>query len=354
MNCAGCSKSLSPEGKQQKCPTCLKLSLPDSFFCSQECFKASWPIHKLIHIQPKKEVELPPKFEGFAFTGPLRPAIVSPYREVPEHIPKPAYAKTGRDEGEKKARASSVITANSAKEIEIMRSVSKLGREVLDLAAKAVKVGVTTDEIDRIVHEACIERNCYPSPLNYYKFPKSCCTSVNEIICHGIPDSRPLENGDIVNIDVSVFKDGMHSDLNETYFVGDVSSDSIHLVNATKDCLDKAIQSVKPGMLYRDLGNIITKVAHNEGLSVVKTYCGHGVGKYFHCAPNVPHYAKNKAIGMMKPGHIFTIEPMINQGTWKDVTWPDDWTSATQDGQRSAQFEHTLLVTDTGVEILTL
>ncbi|KAI2535265.1 METAP1 isoform 11, partial [Pan troglodytes] len=156
---------------------------------------------------------------------------------------------------------------------------------------------------------ACIARNCYPSPLNYYNFPKSCCTSVNEVICHGIPDRRPLQEGDIVN--------------------------------------------VKPGVRYRELGNIIQKHAQANGFSVVRSYCGHGIHKLFHTAPNVPHYAKNKAVGVMKSGHVFTIEPMICEGGWQDETWPDGWTAVTRDGKRSAQFEHTLLVTDTGCEILT-
>lgn len=196
----------------------------------------------------------------------------------------------------------------------------------------------------------------YPSPLNYCHFPKSVCTSVNEVICHGIPDHRPLEDGDILNIDVTLYHGGFHGDLNETYYVGEAATknpDNVRVVEASRQCLEEAIKLVKPGALFRDYGNIIEKVAKGHNCQVVKTYCGHGIHSLFHCAPNVPHYAKNKAVGEAKPGMCFTIEPMITLGTYRDQTWPDDWTSVTKDGSRTAQFEHTLLVTETGVEVLT-
>lgn len=196
----------------------------------------------------------------------------------------------------------------------------------------------------------------YPSPLNYVRFPKSVCTSINEVICHGIPDQRKLEEGDIINIDVTLYHEGFHGDLNETYYVGDKAKadpDTVRVVEAARECLDESIKIVKPGMLFRDPGTVIEKYAKSKNCSVVKTYCGHGVNQLFHCAPNVPHYAKNKAVGTAKPGMCFTIEPMICLGTHKDKTWPDDWTSVTQDGKRTAQFEHTLLVTEDGVEVLT-
>jgi len=238
-------------------------------------------------------------------------------------------------------------------QIEGMRKVCKIAREVLDLAGAAAKVGVTTDEIDRIVHEATVERGAYPSPLNYKGYPKSCCTSVNEVICHGIPDSRPLEDGDILNIDISAYYGGFHADVNHTYLIGNVDEKYKKLVQVTKEALDKAIAIVRPGCMYRDIGQVISKYVNIHGFSVVRTYCGHGIGELFHTSPNVPHYSKNKAVGMMKPGHTFTIEPMINEGNWQDVLWPDDWTDVTKDGKRSAQFEHTLLVTETGCEVLT-
>jgi methionyl aminopeptidase len=176
---------------------------------------------------------------------------------------------------------------------------------------------------------------------------------VNEIICHGIPDYRPLQDGDIVNIDVSVYHNGFHADLNETFMVGSVNQDSKLLVECAYKCLTAAVAICKPGTLYRDLGNEISKVAKQYKCSVVKTYCGHGIGTLFHTAPNVPHYSNNKAKGEMRPGHIFTVEPMINRGAYNDVLWPDNWTAATADGSRSAQFEHTILITDTGCELLT-
>jgi len=269
---------------------------------------------------------------------------------------KPDYANhpKGISEEEKLDKASNIaIKVYSLEEIEGIRKACKIGREVLDIAGAAVKSGVTTDFLDSIVHEETIKKGAYPSPLNYYKFPKSVCTSVNEVICHGIPDFRPLEDGDIVNLDISVYFNGYHADLNETFFVGTQSKDSIRLVECAYNSLAAAIAIVKPGTLYRDLGQEIFRVAHSAECSIVRTYCGHGIGKLFHTAPNIPHYPKNKAKGAMQVGHIFTIEPMINLGGFQDVLWPDDWTAVTRDGSRSSQFEHTILVTEHGCELLT-
>lgn len=235
-----------------------------------------------------------------------------------------------------------------------IRHACAMGREVLDLGGRAVRVGVTTDEIDRVVHEACVERDCYPSPLNYFRFPKSICTSVNEVICHGIPDYRELQDGDIVNLDVTTYNQGgYHGDLNETFFVGNVNANGQNLVKTAFECLQVAVSMVQPGTLYRELGTAIHKHASANGFSVVRTYCGHGIGSLFHTAPNVPHYRKNKAKGIMRKGHVFTIEPMINAGIPGDTTWSDNWTAVTTDGKLSAQFEHTLVVTEDGYEILT-
>lgn len=347
------------------CPSCKKLGIPPamSTFCSQECFKGYWSTHKALHKmftdalaseQQAAAADAQRKgksFEGYEFSGPLRPGVVSAMRSVPAHIAKPDYWQTGIPVSEQ--QAGSKIPVYSAAEIAGIRLACKLGREVLDLAGRALRVGATGDEIDAIVHDACIERGCYPSPLNYYNFPKSHCVSVNEVICHGIPDSRPFEDGDIVNLDISVYKDGFHADLNDTFLVGNVDADGVRLVKTAFECLKAAVSLVRPGTMYRELGKHITDTASAEGFSVVKTYAGHGIGSLFHCAPNVPHYAKNKAVGVMKPGNIFTIEPMINAGTWRDKTWPDEWTAVTLDGARSAQFEHTILVTETGYEILT-
>ncbi|XP_068705433.1 methionine aminopeptidase 1-like [Montipora capricornis] len=344
-----------------QCPTCIKLGIQGSFFCAQDCFKQNWNEHKKVHktvkaaakIQNFKPASYNP-WPGYKFTGALRPWPKSAWRVVPDHIQKPDYAETGVPLSEIKSKQSMQIKVLSGEEVEKMRVACRLAREVMDTAANNVRVGITTDELDRIVHEACLERNCYPSPLNYHGFPKSCCTSVNEVICHGIPDMRPLEDGDLLNIDITIYFNGFHGDLNETFFVGEVNEDSKQLVKVTYECINQAISSVKPGVKYREIGNIIQKHAQAHGFSVVKGYCGHGIHELFHTAPSVPHYAKNKAVGVMKPGHTFTIEPMISQGTWRDEIWPDNWTAVTQDGKRSAQFEQTLLVTETGCDILTI
>ncbi|XP_031550856.1 methionine aminopeptidase 1-like [Actinia tenebrosa] len=343
-----------------QCPSCIKLNIEGSFFCSQDCFKGYWNEHKKLHKAAKAAGEMNVKtsnsynpWPDYRFTGKIRPWPQTPMKTVPPHIERPDYADTGNPISEMKSKQSTQIQVLSKDEIEGMRLVCKLAREVLDEGAKAIKIGATGDEIDRIVHEASVERNCYPSPLNYHNFPKSCCTSVNEVICHGIPDKRPLEDGDIVNLDITVYHGGFHGDLNETFFVGNVDSNSKKLVNVTHECLMQAIDIVKPGVRYREIGNVIQKHAQAHGFSVVRSYCGHGINQLFHTAPSVPHYSKNKAVGVMKPGHTFTIEPMISQGTWRDETWPDRWTAVTQDGKRSAQFEHTLLVTETGCDILT-
>lgn len=222
-----------------------------------------------------------------------------------------------------------------------MRKVCRLAREVLDIAAAAAVPGVTTDYIDEVVHKACVERDSYPSPLNYCNFPKSVCTSLNEIICHGIPDQRVLVDGDILNIDVTLYHGGFHGDINETYYIGDkamADPDSVRVVEAARECLEQASKLIKPGALFRDYGNVIEAHAKSQNCGVVKDFVGHGINSMFHCAPNIPHYAKNKAVGEAKEGMCFTIEPMITLGTHKGKSWPDDWTSATQDGKRTAQF----------------
>ncbi|XP_041363479.1 methionine aminopeptidase 1-like [Gigantopelta aegis] len=346
------------EAKLQ-CPTCIKLGIAGSFFCSQDCFKGSWSEHKKVHKKAKEaENEKSGLFNpwpGFHFTGKLRPYHVTTKRTVPDMIQRPDYAEhpEGTPVSERQLKGSTNIKIMNDEEIDGMRLAGRLGREVLDEAVKAIDIGVTTDEIDRIIHEACIDRECYPSPLNYYGFPKSCCTSINEVICHGIPDLRPLEDGDIMNIDVTVYHRNFHGDLNETFFVGNVGEKAKHLVKTTHECLQMAINEVRPGVRYREIGNVIQKHAQANGFSVVRSYCGHGIHQLFHTAPSVPHYSKNKAVGVMKPGQCFTIEPMISEGTWRDEMWPDNWTAVTFDGKLSAQFEHTLLVTDIGCDVLT-
>uniref|UniRef100_A0A7S3YVT8 Methionine aminopeptidase n=2 Tax=Lotharella globosa TaxID=91324 RepID=A0A7S3YVT8_9EUKA len=332
-----------------QCPKCLKLGLPSTYYCDKKCFTQAWKAHNQIHKEHARRLAFKPP--SFAYTGKLRPHYVTPMRKVPAHIKKPDYAISGTPVSEMRDKDKVVIL--NEKQIEGLREACRVGREVLDLAGHMVKPGVTTEEIDVKVHQWCIERGAYPSPLNYHNFPKSCCTSPNEVICHGIPDARPLQEGDIVNIDITVYKNGFHGDLNETFLVGEVDEESKKLVRTTYESLMLAIRACKPDFFIRDFGKIISKHCNRKNYSVVRSYCGHGIGELFHCAPNVPHYSKNKAIGTCKPGMAFTIEPMINIKSWRDKTWPDNWTSVTADGKRSAQFEHTILVTETGCEVLT-
>jgi len=246
----GCSSVAS-----MQCPKCLSLNLEPSYFCSQECFKTAWNQHKHKHVvtssnqiqqilEQKSSSAIPSAFDGFAFTGPLRPGVVSPRRQVPSHIPRPDYAETGDPVSERTSKAVGSVEVKTPTQIKALRECCRLAREVLDIAGKVAKVGVTTDEIDRVVHEAIIERNAYPSPLNYRGFPKSCCTSVNEVICHGIPDSRELCDGDIVNIDITLFYEGVHGDVNDTFLIGNVDPKHAKLVEVTKEALDLAIQIV--------------------------------------------------------------------------------------------------------------
>lgn len=338
-----------PTESNLKCPVCLADG--DSYvFCNQTCFRSSWASHKNIH----KSDEYNP-FDSYTYTGDLRPVYpLSARRPVPKHIKLPDYALSGRPISEIKNDRLGKIQQYSEKDLNKIRKVALLSRQILDTAASHIKPGITTDEIDAILHKECMKHNAYPSPLNYYNFPKSLCTSVNEVICHGIPDKYKLKDGDIINLDVTIYYLGFHSDLNETYYVGTPKNpEIINLVETTRECLDLAIAAVKPGLAFRDLGTIIEQHAHKNNCSVVRTYCGHGIGTLFHCQPNIPHYAKNKAIGIAKPGMVFTIEPMLCAGSYKDQTWPDNWTAVTQDGKWSSQFEQMLLVTETGVEVLT-
>lgn len=339
-----------------KCPVCIKDGIT-SVYCDQKCFRGNWASHKSIHKNEDGSDEPYEPFPTFQYTGALRPVYpLTPRREVPKHIKRPDYAQQGKPISEIKNDRIGKFAQFTGKDLEKIRKVSKISREILDITASHVKPGITTDELDAILHRECVKRNCYPSPLNYYNFPKSMCTSVNEIICHGIPDKYVLQDGDIINLDVTIFYLGFHSDLNETYYVGDKAKcnpEVVNLVETTRESLDLAIAMVKPGLAFRELGNVIEEYATSKGCSVVRAYCGHGINQMFHCQPNIPHYARNKAVGIAKPGMVFTIEPMLCIGTYKDVTWPDNWTSATQDGKQSAQFEQMLLVTEDGCEILT-
>jgi methionyl aminopeptidase len=269
-------------------------------------------------------------------------------RMVPLHIPRPDYALTGRP--------SSRFSSNVVKtpdQIARMRRACRAAREVLDEISELVRPGVTTEEIDVACHEAYIRRGGYPSTLNYQGYPKSLCTSVNEVICHGIPDSRPLREGDIVNLDVTIFLDGVHGDCSATYPVGAVDEESQRLIDVTHQSMWQGIEAVEPGLPLNRIGRAIQLHAESHGFGVVRAFVGHGIGEVFHMEPSVPHFYDPEARTAMRPGMTFTIEPMITAGDWRHTTWPDGWTAVTVDRRRTAQFEHTVLVTETGVDVLT-
>jgi len=278
----------------------------------------------------------------------VRPGIQSPARPVPPHIARPDYATTGVP-----GRGSRQLV-KTPEEIDRLRRACRAAAEVLEESGRAVAPGVTTDAIDAICHQAYITRGGYPSTLNYHGYPKSLCTSVNEVICHGIPDSRALEDGDIVNLDVTIFLDGMHGDTNATFLVGDVDDESRRLVQVTRECLERGIAAVGPDVPLNEIGRAIQTHAEGNGFGVVRAFVGHGIGDTFHMAPQVPHYFDPNATTRVQPGWVFTIEPMITIGSWRHRLWEDEWTAVTSDYSRTAQFEHTILVTDDGAEVLTV
>jgi methionyl aminopeptidase len=278
---------------------------------------------------------------------PLVQGNITPRRAVPAHVARPDYAQTGRP----------VVGGKDVKtpaELERLRRACRAAAHVLRVTGEAVRPGITTDALDELAHEETIRLGAYPSPLNYRGFPKSLCTSVNEVICHGIPDGRPLEDGDIVNVDVTVFLDGMHGDCSATFLVGEVDAEGRRLVQVARECLAKGVAAVRPGRLISDIGKAIEAHATRHGYGVVRAYCGHGIGESFHTALQIPHHYDPAVKRLMEPGMTFTVEPMITEGTWEDLLWSDGWTAVTADGKRSAQFEHTLVVGAQGAEILTV
>ena len=279
---------------------------------------------------------------------PVAPGLLSPTRRVPSGIPRPPYAATG----EPGLSLSALI--RTPEEIAAMRRTGAAAAEILLRAGEIVRTGITTDEIDRLVHELSVEAGGYPSPLNYRGYPKSVCTSVNEVICHGIPDSRPLADGDIVNIDVTLYREGVHGDTSATFLVGDVDAASVKLVEVTLESLMLAIAAVRPGGPVRDIGYAIEAHAVKHRLGVVREFIGHGVGTEFHATLPIPHYYDRRLTTPIEVGTSFTIEPMLTLGGPDAVMWDDGWTAVTIDGTRTAQFEHTLLMTDHGAERLTL
>ena len=281
--------------------------------------------------------------------GSLKPGKISPRRAVPAHIDRPEYMYHSGPE---------VVTAGDIKSpetIEKIRVAGRIAAQALQVVGEAVRPGITTDELDRIGHEFIISHNAYPSCLGYMGFPKSLCTSINEVICHGIPDDRPLEDGDIVNVDITAYYDGVHGDTCAMFEVGNVDEESHLLIERTRNAMMRGIKAVRPGREINVIGRVIESYAHRFDYGVVRDFTGHGVGEAFHSGLIVPHYDAAPAHNeVVEEGMVFTIEPMLNLGGIEWEQWDDDWTVVTKDRGRSAQFEHTIVVTEDGAEILTL
>ncbi|NHC12512.1 type I methionyl aminopeptidase [Motilibacter sp. E257] len=286
-----------------------------------------------------------PRLDGVTV---LVPGTVSPLRNVPTRIPRPEYVGKPRP---------SRYTGPHVMDPETVERIRRAGRIAADAMAEAarhIRPGITTDELDRIGHEYLVAHDAYPSTLGYRGFPKSMCTSLNEVICHGIPDSTVLQDGDIINIDVTAYVDGVHGDTDATYLVGDVDEESRLLVERTREALNRAIKAVRPGREVNVIGRVIESYAKRFGYGVVRDFTGHGVGPVFHSGLIIPHYDDPSATTVMEPGMTFTIEPMLTLGTIEWEMWDDGWTVVTRDRKRTAQFEHTLVVTEDGADVLTL
>lgn len=279
----------------------------------------------------------------------LTPGEPTPIRSVPAHIERPEYA--WKDEVQESIGEPFVQTPET---IEKMRHASKIAANALKLAGQAVAPGVTTDELDRIAHEYMCDHGAYPSTLGYRHYPKSCCVSLNEIVCHGIPDSTVIQEGDIVNIDVTAFKDGVHGDTNATFLAGEVAEEHRLLVERTKEATLRGIKAAKPGRQVNVIGRVIESYAKRFGYNVVRDFTGHGVGPTFHNGLVVLHHDSDAYTDMLVPRMTLTVEPMINLGSLDYRIWDDDWTVQNTDGKFTAQFEHTIVITEDGNEILTI
>ena len=279
----------------------------------------------------------------------VAPGVVSPRRAVPASIVRPEYVDRpapARDTG---------AEVKDPETIERMRVAGRIAAQAMAAAAAVIAPGVTTDEVDRVGHEFLLDHGAYPSTLGYKGFPKSLCTSVNEVVCHGIPDDRRLEDGDIVNIDITAYIGGVHGDTDATYLCGDVDEESRLLVERTREAMMRGIKAAIPGREINVIGRVIQSYARRFGYGVVRDFTGHGIGRTFHSGLVIPHYdAAPSYSTVIEPGMTFTIEPMLNLGTPEWEMWDDGWTVVTADRRRSAQFEHTILITETGNEILTL
>ncbi|WP_426515042.1 type I methionyl aminopeptidase [Diaminobutyricibacter sp. McL0618] len=281
--------------------------------------------------------------------GHLVPGLISPMRSVPGSIPRPEYV--GRPGPTPSARGDVYTPA----EIDLIRESGRIAAVAIELVGAAVRPGVTTGELDAIGHEFLIAHDAYPSTLGYRGYPKSICTSVNEVICHGIPDDTVLDEGDIVNIDITAFKNGFHGDSNQTFIAGTASEAVTELVDRTREALNRGIKAVAPGRQVNVIGRAIESYARRFGYGVVRDFTGHGVGAAFHSGLIIPHYDSAPAYATeMQVGMVFTIEPMLTLGTNEWDIWSDDWTVTTRDKSITAQFEHTLVVTERGAQVLTL
>ncbi|MFI6983315.1 type I methionyl aminopeptidase [Embleya sp. NPDC050154] len=278
----------------------------------------------------------------------LVPGKATPIRSVPADIPRPEYV------GKPAPTPYTGPEVQDAETIERMRVAGRIAAGAMEAAAAHIAPGVTTDELDRIAHEYVLDHHAYPSCLGYRGFPKTICTSINEVICHGIPDTTRLNDGDIVNIDVTVFIGGVHGDTDATYPVGDVDEESKLLVERTREALNRGIKAVRPGRQINVIGRVIESYAKRFGYGVVRDFTGHGINSSFHSGLIIPHYDDERATTVMEPGMTFTIEPMLTLGSYDYDMWDDGWTVVTKDRKRTAQFEHTLVVTDTGAEVLTV
>jgi methionyl aminopeptidase len=277
----------------------------------------------------------------------LQPGRVSPLRQVPGHIAVPEYV------GKKRPRTGEP-DVRDAETIERMRVAGRIAAQALAEVGRHVEPGVTTDELDRVGHEFLIDHGAYPSTLGYRGYPKSLCTSLNEVICHGIPDDTVIADGDIVNVDITAYIGGVHGDTNATFPAGDVDEESRLLIERTHEAMMRGIRAVAPGRPPNAIGRVIESYARRFGYGVVRDFTGHGIGTSFHSGQIIPHFDDPDVRGIMEPGMTFTIEPMLTLGTIAYDIWPDGWTAVTKDRKRTAQFEHTLVVTTDGHEILTL
>jgi methionyl aminopeptidase len=277
----------------------------------------------------------------------LHPGRISPLRQVPPDIPRPEYV------GKKRPKTGEPDIKN-VETIERMRAAGQLAARALQEVGQHVAPGVTTDELDRVGHEFLCDHGAYPSTLGYRGYPKSLCTSINEVICHGIPDSTEIADGDIVNVDITAFLNGVHGDTNATFLAGDVAQESRLLVQRTHEAMMRGIRAVAPGRPLNAVGRVIESYSRRFGYGVVRDFTGHGIGTTFHSGLIVPHFDDPEVTVIMEPGMTFTIEPMLTLGTIDYDIWPDGWTVVTKDHKRTAQFEHTLAVTTDGYDILTL